>query len=269
MKCETFDIKVSGSEEYAKLNTYIQESHEEVDVHQRPFIIVCPGGAYMFTSHREAEMIALQFVANGFNAAVLWYSYKPAVYPTANLELGRSFALIREHAKEWDTDPNKISVIGFSAGGHMVASYCCFWNKPFMAEKLGVDSEVLRPNALLLGYPVITSGEYAHHDSFHNLLADKYDEMKDEMSLETQVTAAVPRTFIWHTTTDEAVPVQNSLYFVTALIEKGISVEYHLFEKGGHGLGLADERTIGVDRVQIEPNCQCWIDMAIRWLKNL
>lgn len=115
MICETFDIKNENSQEYARLNTYLISHSDSIKTETRPLIILCPGGGYWFTSEREGEMLALQFVAAGFHAAVLWYSVKPATFPTALLELAKSVELVRKHAKEWYVDPDKIVVEGCSA----------------------------------------------------------------------------------------------------------------------------------------------------------
>ena len=222
----------------------------------------------MMTSDREAEMVALQFVASGYHAAVLRYSVTPSVFPTAILELGKSISIIRQYSEQWHVDADKIAVIGFSAGGHLTASYCCFWNKPFVAETLNVDSKMLRPNAMLLGYPVITTGEFAHCQSIKNLLGARYEELKESMSLENQISADVPRSFIWHTFGDTVVSVKNSLLLTDALVSHKIPVEFHLFEKGDHGLALANRLTEANGGFGIEKTCQSWIELARTWLEN-
>lgn len=266
---EKIDIKCEGSEKNAALYTYILDASNEMRMNLRPIIIVCPGGGYAYTSDREAEIVAMQFVAMGYHAAVLRYSTAPAVYPTALLELGKTILTIRQNVEKWHVDTNKIVPIGFSAGGHLVASYCMFWQKEFVSKALDTESNKLKPNGMMLGYPVITAGEYAHHDSFHNLLQEKYEEKKQEVSLEYQVTEVVPRTFIWHTSEDSCVPVQNSILLVSALLEKKISTEFHMFEKGDHGLSLANKLTQNPDGFGEEANCQCWIELAHRWLEKL
>lgn len=267
---ENLDIKNENSQEYARLTTYLLDYTEEVGSGDRPLIILCPGGGYHFTSKREAEMVAMQFLAAGFHAAILWYSVSPAVFPTALLELGKSVQLLREHAKEWHIDANKIVVQGCSAGGHLAASYGTFWHEDFVSESLHVsDKELLRPNGLLLCYPVITSGEFAHRGSFQMLLGENYSqELLEKVSLENQVNEYVPRTFLWHTYEDDCVPAENSLLFVMALRRHGIPVEFHLFEHGGHGLSLANELTQDREGGARQPECTCWIDMAITWMHN-
>ena len=149
-----------------------------VFVKERPLVLVCPGGGYEFTSDREAEIVALQFNAMGYHTAVLRYSCTPAVFPTAVLELSKAVAYFREHAGEYCIDPERIAVLGFSAGGHLAASLSVFWNTEWFAKirkENGVDltAQQIRPDGLILAYPVITSGEHAHRDSFDKLLGEK------------------------------------------------------------------------------------------------
>ena len=269
MICETCEIRVEGSGDQTRLTTYIISPSEEFEIKKRPLILVCPGGGYAFVSDREAEMLALQWNAYGFHAAVLRYSVAPAVYPTALLELGKSVQVIKEHADEWNVDPDKILVEGSSAGGHLAASFGMFWNRPLLSEKLGVDSETLRPAGMILNYPVITSGPYAHDDSFRCLLGDRYEAMKEEMSLEHQVSADTPPAFLWHTNEDGLVPAENSLLLALEMRKQQIPVELHLYAKGGHGLSLADERTMGTGGYGIEPECQSWMELAYRWIREV
>lgn len=264
-----YPIKVEGSTDKAYLSVYLISHSEEINIRKRPLIIICPGGGYCFVSEREAEMLALQWLALGYHAAVLYYSVEPAVYPTALLELATSVKMMKEHAEEWHIDADKILVEGSSAGGHLAASYGMFWNRKFIAEKLGTSSEMLRPAGMILNYPVITSGEYAHDDSFRSLLAGNYEEMKAEMSLENQVSADTPPAFIWHTNEDGLVPAENSLMLALAMRKQGIPVELHLYAKGGHGLSLSDERTNGMDGFGNVKECQSWMALADTWMKEV
>ncbi|MDE5678841.1 MAG: alpha/beta hydrolase, partial [Lachnospiraceae bacterium] len=211
---QTIGLKMAGSLPGACIKTYIIEDSPEFKIKKRPIVIVCPGGGYCYLSDREGEILALQYVAMGCHAVVLHYSIAPAVYPAALLELASAVKLLREKAEEWHIDKDKIIVEGSSAGGHLAASYGMFWKEAFIAEELGLkasDREMLRPNAMILNYPVITSGEFAHRDSFVNLLGGRYEELVEKMSLEKQVNQDTPQAFIWHTYTDGCVPVENSL----------------------------------------------------------
>lgn len=284
---QTFSVCQEGSQEYAKLITYIQDDTEEIAVHERPLVLVCPGGGYCMTSDREAEVIALQMLAMGCHAAVIRYSCAPSVFPASLLELAFGMKLIREHAKEWHIDPDKIIVMGFSAGGHLAASLGMFWNKKFLAERLGIDQKdqgLLRPNGMILCYPVITSGEYAHKDSFRFLLGldgktaseklegfeEPYsvDEMMEKLSLEKQVSGDTPKAFIWHTFEDDCVPVENSLLLVNALRREGICTEFHMYPHGGHGLSLASGQSVSPAGSEIVEACQSWIGLVRKWIEN-
>lgn len=269
MKFDKFSVTGEGSQAYAALYTYILDDSPEIAIEERPMVIVCPGGGYEMTSDREAEIVAMQFLAFGYHAAVLRYSVTPSVYPAAILELGRAIRLIRERAREWKVDRDKIVVSGFSAGGHMVASYCVAWNQKWMADALDTDSKSLQPNGLILGYPVITAGEYAHQGSIQNLLGKEYESRKEEMSLENLVNEDMPRTFIWHTFEDDAVPVQNSLLMVNALVAHHIPVEFHMFEKGGHGLSLANKLSKSVSGFGIQPGCEKWMELVHQWMERV
>ncbi len=267
-----FNIKENGSLQDTHLTVYIQETGSpKMKIKKRPLVLLCPGGAYSYTSDREAEPVALALMARGFHTAILRYSCYPAHYPTSLLELGRSMLIIRQHAEEWSVDSNCIVVQGCSAGGHLAASYACFWKEDFLSDALFTEKniatrETLRPNGLMLCYPVITSGKHAHSDSFKNLLGEQYEVLKDRLSLEHAVNSDVPRTFIWHTFTDGSVPVENSLLFATALKEHNISTELHIFPEGGHGLALANRLTQTPDEKEDVPVCQPWTDLACNWL---
>jgi acetyl esterase/lipase len=262
------DIRVKGSMPYAKLCMYFLDNSVEMNLEEkRPLILICPGGGYSMTSDREGEAVAIQFMARGYHAAVLRYSTAPARYPTALLELGKSISYLRSYGDEYHIDKDKIIIQGSSAGGHLAASLGVFWNRGFISEELGISSESLKPNGLILSYPVITSGIYAHKPSFLNLLGDRHDSLLHEMSLENQISEDTPGTFIWHTITDKTVPVQNSLLFVEGLIKHQIPTEFHMYPVGEHGLALANELTAAPGGFGIQKECESWIELVGTWLK--
>lgn len=266
---EKIKLETTGSESYACAETYLLSYSEEIGIDTRPLVIICPGGGYCFTSEREAEMFALKWNGYGYHAIVLWYSVSPAVYPTALKELAQVVKLAHNHAKEWYIDTEKIFVQGSSAGGHLAASYGMFWNRAFLAEETGLSPAMLKPAGMILNYPVITSGEYAHKESFENLLGEAYEERKEELSLEKQVSADTPPAFVWTTNEDGLVPAENSLLLALAMRREKIPVELHMYMKGGHGLGLASELTMGVNGENIEPSCQSWFELAYRWTQEI
>lgn len=272
MICETIQLQMEGSLESSHMRTYMIEDSSEFRIKRRPVVIVCPGGGYCFLSDREGEMLALQYNAMGCHAVVLQYSVAPATYPTALLEMAYVVRTLREKAEQWHVDIDRIIVEGSSAGGHLAASYGMFWKESIITEKLltpSADPEILRPNGMILNYPVITSGEFAHKESFQMLLGARHEELFEKMSLENQVNGDTPPTFIWHTFEDGCVPVENSLLLVSALRKKNIPTEFHMYPKGGHGLSLANELTVTPEGNEIEPCCQSWIALVKTWIQNI
>lgn len=266
------EIKAHGMEDVGNLYTYFLDSSIEMRPNEkRPVILMCPGGGYEMTSDREAEPMAMQFLAMGYHVAILRYSVCPVRYPAALLQVAESVLYLKEHADEYHIDPEKIVVQGCSAGGHLAANYGIAWNSPFLTKLMGMenDPERLCVAGLLLCYPVITSGEKAHEESFRNLLGEQYEEKKEELSLENQVTPDTPPTFLWHTATDETVPVENSLYFFQACLQQGVSAELHIYPVGGHGLSLANEETCRANGIGVQKECQSWIGLAQTWLKKI
>lgn len=266
------EIKARGMEAVGNLYTYFLDSSIEMRPNEkRPVILMCPGGGYEMTSDREAEPMAMQFLAMGYHVAVLRYSVCPVRYPAALLQVAESVLYLKEHADEYHIDPEKIVVQGCSAGGHLAANYGIAWNSPFLTKLMGMenDPERLCVAGLLLCYPVITSGEKAHEESFRNLLGEQYEGKKEELSLENQVTPDTPPTFLWHTATDETVPVENSLYFFQACLQQGVSAELHIYPVGGHGLSLANEETCRANGIGVQKECQSWIGLAQTWLEEI
>ena len=268
---KTYDIQVEGSLPGARLTVYIQNASQELKLNHRPLVLVCPGGGYEFNSDREAEVFALQFLAMGCHAAVLNYSCKPAVFPTALGELAYSVALIRRNAAEWHVEPDKIIVLGCSAGGHLAASLGVFWDEDITVQAAGLgqeDHEMVRPDGLILCYPVISSGEFAHRGSFQSLLQEREQELSQRMSLEKQVSSKVPPVFVWHTFEDDVVPVENALLFASALRRAGVSTELHMYPRGGHGLGLANRISEGRDGYGQQEECATWISLVRTWIEK-
>lgn len=265
-------MKAQGSLPDARLIVYIQDYSDSIAIKSRPLVVVCPGGGYGYTSDRESEPIALKFLAMGYHVAVLRYSCAPARYPTALMELASAVLMIRRNADEWHVDADKIIVQGCSAGGHLAACLGMFWDEDFLAEELGLSAEehvLIKPNGMILCYPVITSGEFAHRGSFENLLGEREAELSPLLSLENQVSSKTPKTFIWGTFADKSVPMENSLLLVGAMRRADIPVEYHLYPEGGHGLALANRLTETSDGRHIQEECSEWVELAHDWIERL
>ena len=258
MRYEVITLPQTGVE----LELYLTDNRAVEPERKRPLALVFPGGAYAWRSDREAEPVALRLLALGIQAAVVRYSVAPARYPQALEEAAEAVAYARAHAAEWFCNPHKIAVMGFSAGGHAAAQIGLKWH----GMPQGRNS---RPDAMILAYPVITSGEYAHRGSVENLLGEDYERLKDEVSLEKYVRDDTPPVFLWHTREDESVPPENSLMLAAALCRHGIAFELHIWQRGGHGMSLGSDQVYPAGDVNIHPECQEWIDMAARWLREL
>ena len=271
MKYLEIPIEVNGSVEDARLETYILDTPvEKIQIKKRPMIVICPGGGYEKLSYREGEPIAMQFLAKGYHACVLRYPVAPGRYPVPLLELGQVMRIIHSHAEEWRVNTDQIIVSGSSAGGHLAGMLGVFWSRQWLADMLETESKVLRPAGMRLCYPVITSDEaQGHLPSFGNLLGEQFEEDKDKLSLEKQVTDDTPPAFLWHTATDGTVPVANSMRMAEALIECGVPGELHIYPEGVHGLSLASEQVRRADGSGVEEVCQSWIDLADICIKHL
>lgn len=257
-------------EEPALLWAYIPDHFSEIDMQRKhPAVLVLPGGGYGFTSDREGEGVALKLVSEGICAFVLKYHVAPVRFPVALCEALLAVGYIREHCEEFHIDENNIGVCGFSAGGHLAASVGVHWNKECILKNLpDISKELIQPNKLILSYPVITTGVYAHEGSFINLLGEenKTTELLAFNSLEKQVTKDTPKTFIWHTFEDGLVPVQNTMLFGNALIQEGITTELHIYPSGKHGLSLGNHVVNGDwEYGQIHESSE-WINKAIAFI---
>lgn len=266
---EKIVINTEGSSKHtATLMGYIPDVQQiQGENHTRPAVLILPGGGYAYTSEREAEPVALKFLTQGICAFVLHYSPAPARFPQSLCEALTAIAYIRENADEWKIDKDQIAVCGFSAGGHLGASVGVFWNRPFLESYIGMDREKVKPNKLILCYPVITSGELTHQGSMDSLLGNnKEADLLELVSLEKQVTKDVPPSFIWHTYEDGAVPVQNALLFANALVKEDIPVELHIYRRGGHGLSLGNHLVQADTQYGENHLSSDWIDKAIRFI---
>lgn len=269
MRYETIDITVPGQQEGpARLIAYIQDNLKTEPDRRRTAVIVVAGGGYWNIADREQEPVAMKFLGMGCQAFILNYSVAPHRFPVSLRELALSVAAIRERAEAWLVDADRIFVCGFSAGGHLTCSLGTFWNRPLAYEAIGKTPEEIRPNGLILCYPVISSGEYRHQGSMNKLLGEDPDaELVELFSLEKQVTSDMPPVFLWHTLTDENVPVENSLLLAMALRKADVNFEFHLYPSGGHGLSLATEESSGGNESLVEPCCQTWISLVQSWIE--
>ena len=277
-----FYQKFSLSEKYpeASLTAYVCDALTKVD--PRPTVIVCPGGGYGGLSPREAEPIVRRLFGEGFNVYLLEYSVGSRAKDYAPLiEAALAIKLVRQRAAEDNTDPKKIYIMGFSAGGHLAASAGTLWNIPVVRDAVGVTSGeceegINRPDGMILCYPVITTGKYTHkgtalringHSAEEELSALTPEEA-ERFSLELHVDSTTPPAFIWHTFADASVPLQNSLLFMSALAEAKVPFEAHVFPEGVHGLSLCNKETWEGSSRLLQPHAECWAELAVKWIKD-
>ena len=250
------------------LTTYLPYNMTEMkrQDQKRPSILICPGGGYHDVSQREGEAIALNLLPKGYNVFVLTYSVKPHEFPTQLREVAAAMELIHANADEWNTDKNRIAIMGFSAGGHLAGHYSNCYDIPEVREVFP-DSKPVQ--ASILCYPVITAdARYWHAGSFKNLSGHEEVTQEDveKFSLERRVTENAPPAFLWHTRTDNAVPVMNSLLYAQALAEHGVPFALHIYPAGKHGLATVDDQTNGALEPEVA-HAHDWLDALMKWLK--
>ena len=293
-------IQLWDDQEHVTLTAYVpyQVSSEQAS-QPRPAIIICPGGAYLYTSDREAEPVALRFASLGYITFVLHYNtyYGSAPiqpdnqqnpntlvkFPQPLYDVAKAIAVVRENAVKWNVHADQIAVAGFSAGGHLAASIGVHWDKPYVSEHIGVPAECIKPNALILGYALLDSVismelmneeetvKYTEMLSLMNSVvlgtSEQSFELLENFSPARFVGAHTPPTFLWHTSEDDLVLSANSLQFAMGLVKHRIPYELHVFEQGGHGLSLADQTT-AANETQINHAASSWVELANEWLQR-
>ena len=230
-------------------------------------VIICPGGGYHNVVYDwEGTDIAKWFNSKGIAAFVLKYrlpntkSVKVS-YEAPLQDAQRALRIVRSQSEKWQINPNKIGIMGFSAGGHVASTLGTQFNNPNKFKETTIDSFFARPDFMILVYPVVTMKlDYTHKGSRLSLLGEHPSEaLINQYSNELQVTQNAPPTFIVHSGDDTAVPVENSLNLYKALKDKGVKTEMHIYPEGGHGYSLA----LGKGYLQT------WTDRLYAWLQSL
>lgn len=227
---------------------------------KRAAMVVCPGGGYgMLASDHEGIQFARLFASKGMVAAVLTYRVAPNKFPAPYADAARAMRIVRSRAAEFGIDPSRIGLMGFSAGGHLASTVA---TQPELYKDPEDDLAATvsaRPDRVVLGYPVITFGEFTHAGSVKNLLGDHpTQEQRQQFSGELHVGPQTPPAFIFHTADDGAVPVQNAFLFAEACVKHKVPVALHVYPRGKHGVGAALDN----------PELSGWTEVLLRWLAD-
>ena len=251
----------------AKLTVWLHDESPELTsplCSRRPAVVVCPGGGYAMLSGREKDPTASEFFNMGAQVLVLEYSVGEQAGGKRPLEeAARAVFLARQKAETWRLDPEKIAIIGFSAGGHLAGSLGVHWDDTEIAGRIGVsDSRLLRPDAMILCYPVITGLPGLRHEGSIQNVSAHCAEPLEYWCLEKQVKENTPPAFLWHTMEDTCVPVENSILMMSALHGKGVSCEAHFYPHGDHGRSMCTAEVENHD-----PIVRTWMPMCRAWLE--
>lgn len=243
----------------APVRGYLWDDYDTLKAHKlRPALIICPGGAYRWRSPREKDAPALEFLSVGYQVFILEYSCAERAGEYRPLrELAEAVRQLRERAGEWRIDPEKVAVLGFSAGGHLAASLGALWND----GELALPARA-RPDALVLCYPVVSTGEFAHEESAR-WVSGGDPVLREKLHLWERVTPDFPPTFMWHGGEDSSVPPENSLLLAVELKKCGVPLEYHLFGSGAHGISTCTQEVETPDGI-----CRAWLPLCRSWLNR-
>ena len=226
-------------------------------------VVICPGGGYGMLASHEGHDYAVWLNQQGLSAFVLKYRLGSQGYrhPIMLQDAARAVRLVRARAADWNVDPKRIAIMGSSAGGHLASTLLTHFDLGDSNATDVVERQSSRPDVGILCYPVITMGTHTHQGSKNNLLGkEPKDELVKLLSNDLQVTSETPPCFIWHTWEDKAVKIENALQFATALQSKGVPFDLHIYEKGRHGIGLADKAPF--------TNAHPWSKDLVFWLKG-
>ncbi|WP_438444474.1 alpha/beta hydrolase [Gorillibacterium sp. sgz5001074] len=246
----------SGAEDCPAITPYLVEG----TAGPVPAVVVLPGGGYSHRAAHEGEPIAQWLNTLGVSAFVVSYRVAPYKHPAPWWDAQRAIRYVRHKAGEWNVDPQRLGILGFSAGGHLASTAGTHYDAGNPEAADPIDRHSSRPDFMILCYPVISFGEFRHDGSRANLIGEEpAAEMIELLSNELQVTSDTPPAFIWHTSDDPAVPVENALMFAGALSRSKVPFELHSYVTGRHGLGLALDH----------PEAVTWTDLAARWMKRM
>lgn len=245
---------------------WVSTPKEVSPARRKPAVLVLPGGGYEHVSQREHGPVALKLLAMGYTVFVLEYSVAPARFPTALREAAMAMRYIRENGQRYGADPGMVAAMGFSAGGHLCGTLGTLYDSPEVSDI--APAAALRPDVLGLCYPVAVSWGTTHEGSFRNLCGED-DALRRRLSLDALARPDMPPVYLWHTRSDEAVPVRNSLLLARALEEKGVDFAMHIYRLGEHGLSTADNLTYPMGKIPpISPEVPGWIREMVGFFRE-
>jgi acetyl esterase/lipase len=270
----------------ATLTAYIQEPISDSQLLQRkPAIIICPGGAFLGFTEKETEPVALRFLSEGFQAFVLRYSIGTdfARFPSPFIDAAKAVMSVRQNCDRWGTDPNRIILCGFSTGGQVAATLGATWREDYLKNSLKADSQLFKPNALILGYPLLDMEcfySFNQHKSqemdtllemmFTSIYGTMFPtkQMMEKWNIVDRINVHFPPTFLWTTSEDSFIDVEESMKFIKTLAAYKIPYEFHIFERGAHGMSLGTEGLTG-ESIKNRGNAPKWFELAMHWMKDL
>lgn len=276
-------------EQPATYTAYLMEALPGKPDAKRPAVVVCGGGAFQTIAPHEQEPVALAFLDNGYQAFVLNYvthETGDVSYPNPEADLAKMVATIRLNATEWGIDPQKVAVIGFSAGGLVCASLATQWKNGPFAGLAGARPEDIRPDCLVLGYPLLDlrvtrdeqtrdpridlrvpkTGGKTGRDLLNDYLSmvaggEATEERLEDICPTTHVSRQMPPTFVWGVADDKTCPVWQVYEFAAAMSRERVVHEVHIFDQGGHGLSMGNENT-AVDNEEKQVSVRPWFNLA-------
>ena len=264
-------VKLEGEGDEVSLACYVAD---KIGDFKRSAILVLPGGAYRgLSTDREGDAIATSFMAHGYNAFVLSYSVtstsdKP--YPAQLIQASKAIKHIKDNAEKYGIDPENVFAVGFSAGGHLCGSLGTMWNREEVYKAIDMPYGYNKPKGVMLIYPVI-SMKYYNSGTFENLLkkTDMTEDDRLSFSIEENVTEESSPMFIMHTSNDQAVDVRHSIALASALAEKRLKFELHIYPDSPHGVALGNEITACGNGKWNNPQIAKWVENAVQWAKSL
>ncbi len=276
MITETIDLyeyfkipRPDGASGYLKV--YCHSPLPEMPVkHVRSAMLIVAGGGYEFVSQREDEPVAIEFLSKGFNCFSLMYTVKTMGYPVQLTEICMAMGFIRENAEKYSINPEHISAVGFSAGGHLVGLLAERYDDINVIKLLRRNCELFKPNAIILSYAVLDFSVIDMKHATRKVITNGEDKkLIKYLDIVSNVSDKCPPAFIWATKEDNLVNAQDSLKFALEYQKLNLPYELHIFEKGWHGLSLGNEEVNYDDKGNgLTFDCRQWVDLAVKFLKN-